>query len=357
MGLFSGKQKQTVDIEVKNAININELNENQVCRPFCWDWKKKGRYNFGNFFFQLIANRIFNGMQNISWDTVGINYLASDISSFIERNANLLIWDYWAKGYAVIIIDGKKGLRMPKPNEIRLDAQGHVLNSNSVCVYSNPYVTERTTHFLLMKPILKNIDANLNNSNYAVENLGCLGILSSKSIPLSPQGKVDLDQKLVKEYGLAEDKLRFILTNAEMSYTPINLPVKDLEFNEKVKDDLNWLCNFFCVSPDMIFGQSTYNNATEATKSFYRTCIQPLAEVLLKLARAVFIYEDDTLTPSKIITYRIVNIPELNINLSAECAEKTAYLDLLMKLEQAGIDVSDDIEKLYKTTKDMLENV
>lgn len=356
MGLFNRKPKQD-DILITNAINVNDLNEQMYFKPFCWDWKKKGRFNFGDFFLQLIIGRIFNGMRNITWETSEINYLASDIAAFIDRNEQLLLWSYWSNGYAVIIIDEKGMARLPKNNEIRLDANGYVINRSAVVVYSDPYVTQRTTHFKLCIPILKNINSNLNNQNFAVENLGALGILSSKAIPMSPAGKAELNEKLAKDYGLSDDQFRFILTNQEMSYTPIQLPIKELEFTENVKNDLNWLCNFFNISPDLIFGQSTYNNASEATKAFYRTCIQPLAETLLQLARTAFVYADVDLKPSTVISYKITNVPELSTHLSTESEEQIKYLELLDKLSNMGVDVSVEVDKVYAYAKKMLTEV
>lgn len=356
MGLFDRK-KNKEDIVIQNAINVNDLNENTYFKPFCWDWKKKGRFNFGDFFLQLVVNRIFNGMRNVTWQTSEINYLASDIAAFIDKNEQLLLWSYWSNGYAVIIMDDKGIARLPKQNELRLDQNGYVLNRNAIVVYSDPYVTQRTTHFRLCLPILKNINANLNNQNFAVENLGALGILSSKAIPLSPAGKQELNEKLQKEYGMGEDQFRFILSNQEMAYTPIELPIKELEFTENVKNDLNWLCNFFSISPDMIFGQSTYSNQEEATKAFYRTCIQPLAETLLQLARTAFVYADVDLKPSTVISYKITNVPELSKHLSTESEEQIKYLELLDKLNTMGVDVSVEVDKVYAYAKKMLTEV
>jgi hypothetical protein len=296
-------------------------------------------------------------MRNVTWQTSEINYLAADIAAFIDRNEQLLLWSYWSNGYAVIIIDEKGMARLPKQNEIKLDANGYVINRSAVVVYSDPYVTQSTTHFRLIIPILKNINSNLNNQNFAVENLGALGILSSKAIPMSPAGKAELGEKLQKGYGLSEDQFRFILTNQEMAYTPIQLPIKELEFTENVKNDLNWLCNFFNISPDLIFGQSTYNNAAEATKAFYRTCIQPLAETLLQLARTAFVYADVDLKPSTVISYKITNVPELSKHLSTESEEQIKYLELLDKLNEMGVDVSVEVDKVYSYAKKMLTEV
>lgn len=360
MGLFNrNNNKQLKDVEiVTNAVNVNDLSPDAYFRPFIWNWKGKGRYDFGAFFLQLITNRIFNALQNVTWQTNEINYLGGDIANFIDRNEQLLMWSYWANGYAVLIMENSGIIRLPRQNELRIDANGYIVNKNAIVVYSNPYITQRTTHFQLCRPILKNLNSLLNNSNYVVENLGALGILSSKAVPLSPAAKQELNEKLIKDYGLGDNKFRFILTNQEMNYTPIELPVKDLELYEKVREDVNWLCNFFGISPDMILGQSTYNNSAEAVKAFYRTCIQPIAETLLQLGRAAFIYADTELKPSTIITYRVTNVPELNTQLSTECAEKAAYLDLLMKLEQTGmVDTSEKVRELYDTVTGMLSDV
>lgn len=357
MGLFDRNRKKDIEI-LNNAVNVNELNEQFYFKPFCWDFKKKGRFDFAAFFLQLITNRIYSGLQNVTWQTTEISYLGMDVTNFIDRNEQLLMWSYWSTGYAVAIVEDSGVIRLPKRNEIRLDSNGYVVNKNAVVVYSNPYVTQRTTHFKLIQPILKNINANLNNSNYVSENLGALGILSSKAVPLSPAGKEELNTKLQKDYGLGEEQFRFILTNQEMAYTPIDLPIKELDFNGKVKDDINWLCNFFGISPDMVFGQSTYNNSAEATKAFYRTCITPIAETLLQLGRTIFIYMDTELKPSSVLTYRITNIPELNTALSSESEEQMKYLDLLQKLNETGyVDTEALVQKVYEHAKKMISEV
>ena len=358
MGLFDRRKNNDNGTSLlQNAVNINDLNENAFFKPFCWDWKKKGKFDYGNFFLQMIVGRIFNGMRNITWTVNDINYLASDIAAFVDKNEQLLLWSYWSNGYACIIMDDKGMARLPKKNELRLDQNGYVINRNAIVVYSDPYVTQRTTHFKLCIPILKNINSNLNNANFAVENLGALGILSSKSIPMSPAGKSELQQRLSKDYGLGEEQFRFILSNQEMAYTPIELPIKDLEFNSKVKDDLEWLCGFFNINPNYIFLGTTFSNVSEAKCQFYQDCIQPLSEMLLQLARTAFVYADSDLKPSTVISYKITNVPELSKHLSTESEEQIKYLELLDKLNTMGVDTSVEVDKVYAYAKKMLTEV
>lgn len=342
MGLFTKKEQ---DIVI-NGININEVDTRQIVRPFDFV-HKHGRMNYGEIFAYAITTRIFDGLRNITWKVNDRNnIMANNIVDFIDTNFNLLIYNYWKLGYAVVMVD-KSDIRLPYANEIRLDKYGMIANKNAIAIYSEPYQFDRSSHFKLIQPLLKNIDTNYNNSNFAAENCGMYGVISGGSVPLSPTAKDELQEKLRKDYGFGKDKFNFILSNTDIKYTPINIPVKDLEFSVKVKESVAYLCNFFKVNPMLVFGDSTFNNQAEAVRSFYQNCIQPLAEILLLLARNIYIKVNTSFTqPSTIITYSFENIPEYNTTLSAACAEKSALLDYLLKLKSAGQDVEDKIKKL-----------
>lgn len=356
MGLFDrNKKKMDVDI-LKNAINVNDLDTNARICISDWFGGKKGKLPFSNFYLQLVLNKIYQGLQNVLFYTTDIDYLGNDICNFFDKNCSILIHSYFQNGY-ICVINDKNGLRLPYQNELRIDGTtGYIQNRNAICIYSDYYSINRQTHFSIIKPILKSLDTNSNNSLFASDNLGALGILSSKSIPLSPAGKEELNQHLMK-YGLSEDQFRFILTNQEMSYTPINLPIKDLDFSGKVDKDLKYIAQFFNVPIDMVFGESSYANQEQAILLFYENCIAPLAEILLKLARTTYVYLDTKLTPSTIVTYKVVGVPQLESSIMKESEEQIKYLELLDKLNDMGIDVSDEINKVYGFAKKMIADV
>ena len=357
MGLFTRKQNKELPTIVTNAVNLNDVQQNQVVRFLSTDWRKPGQRPYADMFLYAIIDRIFNGMRNVSWKTNEVNYLADDIIAFVDRNMPVLLQNYWASGFACVMIDKSGKLRFPYQNELRLDQYGKVINKNAVVIYSDPYTVGRKTHFMLIKPILHNIDTELNNSDFVSGTLGLFGILSSNGMPVSPAAKEELQQHLRKDYGMSEDKYNFVISNSEIKYTPIQIPVDELKFDEKVKTDIKWLCNFFNINPMLIFGESTYANQEEAVKSFYRDCIQPLAEVMLTLARGIFIATTKELKPSTIITYNLSNVPELSKTLSSMCAERTAYLGYLQKLQSEGVDITDEVNKLANETRTMLADV
>ena len=144
----------------------------------------------------MVLNKIYQGLQNTLFYTTEIDYKATDICDFFDKNCNILIHSYFQYGYIAVIVD-KSGLRLPYQNELKIDGTtGYVQNRNAICIYSDYYTINRQSHFTILKPILKAIDTHANNGLFAASNLGALGILSGgSSIPLSPAAKQELQEK------------------------------------------------------------------------------------------------------------------------------------------------------------------
>lgn len=355
MGLFS-KKEPNPDI-LTNAVQINDIDPTAVVRPFAFNWFKKGRADYARLIWYIILTRLFNALKNISWKTTKIHYTGMDVLNFIDMNAEILIYHYLKNGFACLIVEKSGNIRLPQVNELKFDSRHRVINGNAIVVYSDPYTIEYTTHYMLSLPYLNDINDNMNNSNFIGNQQGLFGILSGKGMPVSPAAKDEMQQKLKKEYGFNSEQYQFIISNNEMSWTPIEIPVDKLQLDEKSKDDFKWVCNLFGINPDFFFGGSTFSNQADATRNFYRNAVEPLAEVLLRLARATFIYVNTDLEPSTILTYDLSNVPEFDTTLSNKCEEKGAYLDYLLKLREAGIDVESDLKKLYDSSKNMLSDV
>lgn len=358
MAFWNRKQNNSNELKLNNSISVNTLNDN--VRPYIFDWFKsrRGKWNFARFFINLVMNKIYQGMQNVTWESTEINYLANDIANFIDRNANLLVNSYWYNGFMCIMVDKDNTIRLPRQNELRMDTEGRVVNRDAIVIYSDYYAINRQTHISLIKPVLHTIDTHANNSLFASDNLGALGIISGTNVPISPAAKKELQEHLRKDYGVGDDQFNFILSNGELKYQSIDLKLDELDFSGNIKTNLEYICHFFNVPTDFVFGNSTYANQEQAILVFYQNAIMPLAEILLKLARTVFIYMDNDLKPSTVLTYKITNVPQLNSSLSKESEEKIKYLELLQKLQDTGIvDTEAEVRKVYEQAKKMLTEV
>ena len=76
---------------------------------------------------------------------------------------------------------------------------------------------------------------------------------------------------------------------------------------------------------------------------------------MLKVAQALLI-ETPMLVPKSAINYKLNNVSGLETTLSDKCTELNSYIDTLLKLRDAGLQVDDELERVYTDLKqDYLE--
>ena len=347
-----------MELKLGNAYSANAVQENLANMVLPYQWTLRfGDKDYAKAYLWAVVQRIFNGMRNVTFSTKKSSVIASGICQFIERNATLLQWSLWENGYAVIFFDKDYNYRLPYQNELRFDASRKIANKRCVVLYSDKYAMQRKTDFGIIKPELERINTYTNADTYLSANPAPLAIISGEGVPMSPKDKEELNRKMKKDYGLHSDDFQFMWSNSKLNVDTIDLPIDKLKLSEKTKMSLEFLCQYFQVPIDLVFGKSTYANMEEAKKAFYRDCIMPISEGLLKLARMLFVVVSDEIIPSTSITYSITNAPEVNNTLSAVCAERAAYLDYLLKLSDAGVDVAEEVRRLGDEARTLLTEV
>lgn len=345
--------------ESKNAVQINEVSQQYWnYTPWIFRPKDKKEKPLGNVYFQAIMNLIWNGISNITYDTSGKPSLTLDaIVQFIDANATLLVNQYIRLGFICVFYDEKGEYRIPQDSEIKYDKVNRVINRHAVVIYSPCYQTERTSLLKIAFPMILWINKLAGSNDYLSDTFGCFGVLSGKDIPLNPQGKKQLLESIKENYGTMDDRYPFMLANNEMTWTPIQPDAAKLGFSDQIKDAYKILCNLFGVPTQLLFDDaSTYNNVKEARISFYDTTIRAYAEVLLKVAQALLIASNEFI-PKNALNYHFTNIPELEKSLSSAVLERTSWLEYLLKLRDAGIDVDKELQDLYRESKDLIKNV
>ena len=345
--------------ESKNAVQINEVSQQYWnYTPWIFRPKDKKEKPLGNVYFQAIMNLIWNGISNITYDTSGKPSLTLDaIVQFIDANATLLVNQYIRLGFICVFYDEKGEYRIPQDTEIKYDKVNRVINRHAVVIYSPQYQTERTSLLKIAFPMILWINKLAGSNDYLADTFGMFGVLSGKDIPLNPTGKKQLLESIQENYGSMSDRFPFMLANNEMTWTPIQPDASKLAFDDKIKDTYKILCNLFGVPTQLLFDDaSTYNNVKEARISFYDTTIRAYAEVLLKVAQALLIASNEFI-PKNALNYHFTNIPELEKSLSSAVSERTSWLEYLLKLREAGLDVEKELNDLYRESKDLIKNV
>lgn len=350
MGLFDNLRK-------KNAVQINQLN-----RQAWYPWLlpiKKGDKPIGNFLLQAILNQIWRGISNITFEDMskGKSLTPEAIVNFIDDNAVLLVNQYNRLGYICVFYNKDRKYWVPQDSDIKFDLNGRVMNKYAVVYYSPQYQTERNSLYKLSFPIIAEMNKIAGSDSYLTETLGCFGILSGKDMPISAAEKENLQKGMAEQYGIADDKYKFMITNNPVTFTQVDSKIRELGFQDKIKTLYKYLANLWGIPLPLLFDDaSTYNNVAEAKKYFYSNTIRYYAEILLKIARELLTASQEFI-PQATITYRLENVPELETTLSSACEERSALLDYLLKLKDAGMDVDEQIIELYNESQDLLKRV
>lgn len=351
MGLFNKKDK------TENAVQVNQVNSVPTFIPWTWNFNRHDK-PIGNFMLECIMNQIWNGINNISFKQTGRQMVSPEmICTFIERNAILLVNMYIQYGYMVVFYDKKNNYRVPSYTELKFDTNGRVINKFAVVIYSPQYQTSRKSLAAMAIPVISGINKVAGSEDYVTETLGILSILSGQDLPSNPEQKEKFLKNFGETYGIGDGKYPFLLSNREIKYTDISPDLKGLGFEEKIERGYKWLCNLFGVPLQLLFNDaSTFNNVKEARVFFYNNTVRLYAEALLKVARELLTASADFI-PQNAITYRIENCPEIEVTLSAACKERQALLEYYMKLKEAGVDTSKEINELYEESKNMLKEI
>lgn len=345
MGLFSNRKK--------NAVQINDISQQPMPIVVGWDMlnpRKKGFKPFGQMYLNIALLHLYNGISNVTFETQGKNrdnYVAKGICDFVDRNAVLLANNMLWNGYVAVHYDKDYNYEILTRNDVRMDSYGSVINRDTVVVYSSVYQTSRKTAMMLVHPQLELIDTLANNLIASCGTMGVLPIISGNSIPANPRFKEDLAAAMSKEYGWGEDQLKYFLSQQELNVNSIDLRVKDLEFRDNLESAFKVLLNYFGIPVDLVIGNSTFNNVSESRKFFYETTIRSYAEWMLKVARALLTASPQFI-PQSTVNYRIENVAGIDKTISDVCSERGAYVDLLVKLRDAGVDVTDELDRVYE---------
>ena len=304
---------------------------------------------YSDVYYWLVLSRIFRGLQNVCFDVaqdVGsdkVKMQLSDLLRFLNANLTALVWQLWNNGYIVLDTDDHGKWYSVPYEKIQTNGNGAVIGHIYV-LYSEPYMFLRKTDVALLKDTLGAIDVYKNSDIYLTKTFGAFGILSGSEMGINAADKEELQQQLKERAGTTEAKDQFIISNSPINFSQIDFKIKELQLSDKVKDEIKVVCAHFGVPYDLIpmSGQSTYANQTAAIVDFYRSCISPLAEQILSLARYIVLKKYVTI-PTQSITFRIDNVAELADDRTAMIDYKLKVADLAKRMSELNIELPDYI--------------
>lgn len=311
---------------------------------------------YSDVYLWLVVNRIFGGLRSVRFYNSSPlkNEDVDALCDFVMKNAEALVWQYWDKGYMVIDVSNTASPELvinPKTTD-----GGHVFEpagSRYAVVYSPEYQMQGLSAFKILQNEFKTIDTLRSGDEYLTESLGALGIISGKEMPMTPAEKEAFLGEVKKKVGITPDKFQFLIATGAISYTPIAIPVADLNLRGKVTETLKLICDYFSVPFDLInfSGASTYANMEQAVKLFYSNCIAPIAEQLLLLIRHAVKLDTSLFVASDNITFGIDNTDIATTEQKATLATLETALKVLALADQSGIDTTEARERIAEKLK------
>lgn len=188
---------------------------------------------------------------------------------------------------------------------------------------------------------LSNIQAQYNKRNVILENMGAIGILSSKksdmggSLPMTAEERDEIQADWLRR---SKDKL--VITESDVNWTPMSYPTKDLMLFEELTEDKMAIIDAYGLSY-YLFSQSngaTFTNVKEGMRMSYQDTIIPetnqmyatMSQQLGLIDEGIYIKPDFS------------HIAVLQDDLNAEASAMNLRADAVNKIIQAGVELNED---------------
>lgn len=225
-----------------------------------------------------------------------------------------------------------------EPNEIMHQKEPNLVLNQSFSNLLTELLEGRSPLTTLSKPIT-NIQKAYEAQNVILAKRGALGILTPKNnkdsvgaITLTGTQKEEI-QKQFQEYGLGEDQWQYIITNVEMSWQPMSLPIKELQLFEGIQNSMIAICNtlnFPILLLNYLQG-ATFSNLQELKKSLYQDNIIPEANSFAsELSNFLGLPEQNL-----ILKADFSHIPILQADAKLEAEKDKITVDTILKLQAA----------------------
>ena len=192
-----------------------------------------------------------------------------------------------------------------------------------------------------LKYPLSNIMASYNKRNVILENMGAIGILSSKksdmggALPMTPEEREEIQADWLRR---SKDKL--VMTEADVNWTPMSYPTKDLMLFEELTEDKMAIIDAYGLSY-YLFSQAngaTFTNVKEGMRMSYQDTIIPETEQMY----ATISQQLGLINEGLYIKPDFSHIAVLQDDKAAEASAMNLRADAVNKIIAAGIELDDD---------------
>jgi len=193
-----------------------------------------------------------------------------------------------------------------------------------------------------LKYPLSNIKAQYKKRNVLLENMSAIGILSGGksdiggALPMTPGEKEEIQKDWARR---SKDKI--MLTEADVKWTPMSYPTKDLLLFEELSESKLAVIEAYELNPNIFISGNKFENVKQGLKMTYQDTIIPETNEMYATISHQLGLDEEGLRLE--VDFSHLPILQSDKNLEADAMNKRA--DAVNKIIQSGIELSDDEKK------------
>lgn len=318
----------------------------RVCRPFA------------DADIQAILMMISNRMKNVVWQSKPEFEVTRLLFEFLHKNTLSLLMRFFYDGYVMVDVSDPWHIEFYGEDEYRRRVNdGYDCERYVVKLLDEVFRTTGRTRAEVLRPHIDMLNTINDSDLNLIMNYGAMGILSPEN---SPRTDGYLDDEQIKEiqadyrkkYGIRFGKWALLITRTPVKFQKIDLPIKELELNEKRKNSIAELLQYMNIPKELhaMFDSAKYANRNEAELDMYGNCVTSWAWVFTRLAERCYekIRRKDTKVgyPAFIdMWFDIVGVPALQEAQWNEKAKAREELQMWLEMKSAVPEKADIINE------------
>lgn len=254
------------------------------CRPFAYCDLMSA--------IKMISDRMRNAEFNASVDGTSVEFSAIEkLTKFVKDNRIRIITSLFNDGAVTIDVRDPYEPRFPGDEDLGRDYDGAGIVTVLDDIYRSTGKTMRET----LSPHLDMINTVNDSDLNLILNYGAMGILSPENSAnsdgvLSEKEKKKLQDEYQQRYGMRFGRWAVMVTRQPVKFQRIELPIKELELNEKRKVAMASVLQYLNIPKELhaMFDSAKYANRNEAELDMYSNCVSAWCEKFCEIEDACY---------------------------------------------------------------------
>lgn len=321
---------------------------------------------------QSILMMISNRMNNVVFRASKQYIFFDEFFKFLHENALAIILKLFECGYVRVDVSDEFAPRIEDVSEEYRVREGKRIyrerfEDEAVEILDDVYRTTGETRRQVLSPHVEMLNTVNDSDLNLIMNYGAMGILSPENSArtdgyIDEDGIKEIQDDYQRKYGVKFGRWALLITKQPVKFQRIDLPIKELELNEKRKSALAEILQYMNIPKELhaMFDGVKYENRNEAELDMYSNTVSAWAAFFCKMAKrcydAVRIADKNGIgyAADVEVWFDIVGVAALN---EAQAKEKEKAREELKMWRELRVEMPERADYIYKRINDIIESL